>query len=120
MEYMIVTNNPLVHLRKNSLPWPVAYDDKTLIEILVCVRDLIHLGHHLYSHPLSGSVKPNETIYKSIIVSEKIIDFDYKSLQIIEQSILLCKSFPTNAINYSESICSDFQMIDLTLLKSAL
>jgi hypothetical protein len=37
--------------------------------VLVYVRDKIHKGHKLLTHPLSGSIKPNESPYKSVLIS---------------------------------------------------
>ena len=66
--FMIVTNNPLV---AECVPadYAVNFENITYREILVKVRDLVYAGHRLYTHPLSGSVKPNETPYKSVVVS---------------------------------------------------
>ncbi len=55
------------------------------------VRDKVHEGHELATHPLSGSVKPNETPYKTIMISEKKGVLDFNSLKIIEDSIATAK-----------------------------
>ena len=68
--YMIITNNPMVR-DKLGETHNVIYQEISYEDILKDVRDRIHEGHTLLSHPLSGSVKPNETPYKSIMVSEK-------------------------------------------------
>ena len=59
-EFRIVTNNPLV---RQCLPerYEVDYEETGYREILVKVRDLVYAGHRMYTHPLSGSVKPKET-----------------------------------------------------------
>lgn len=62
--YVIVTNNPLV-LERLGDTHNVEYEDISYESVLERVRDKIHLGHTLLSHPLSGSVKPNETPYLS-------------------------------------------------------
>ena len=118
MNCIILTNNPLV--MKNNAHLVIELVDGELIDVLYKARDLIHLGHHLFSHPLSGSVKPNETIYKSIMISKEPIGFDINSLNIIEQSINLCKSFSKRDITYTETILNDFMLIDSTLISNAI
>ena len=68
--YLIITNNPLV---VECIPddFAVEYHGISYREILVKVRDMVYAGHRLYTHPLAGSVKPNETPYKSVVVSKK-------------------------------------------------
>ena len=72
---LIVTNNPLV---AEGLPkdYAVDYENITYREILIKVRDLVYGGHRLYTHPLSGSVKPNETPYKSIVISKNPVGME--------------------------------------------
>ena len=77
--YMILTNNPLV-LEKLKDTHNVIYKDISYEELLKEVRDRIHEGHLLLSHPLSGSVKPNETPYKSVMISERKEEMDSRSL----------------------------------------
>lgn len=67
---LIITNNPVV-FKKISDRYPVIYKDVSYGDILKEVRDRVHMGCRLLSHPLSGSVKPNETPYKSIMVEER-------------------------------------------------
>lgn len=70
MKFVIVTNNPKVRDELGQ-EFDVDYADITYREILCKVRDMIYEGHKLLTHPLSGSVKPNETPYKSILVAKK-------------------------------------------------
>ena len=70
-DFLILTNNPLVvdcldGRGDYTIEYHPELDHRA---VLVKARDLIHKGHILYTHPLAGSVKPNETPYKSLIVS---------------------------------------------------
>ncbi len=96
--------------------------EKTYQEILLYTRDRIHEGYKLLSHPLSGSVKPNETPFKSILISEKQQTLDYDSLVIIEDSLATVRKFNNNKITpkWTESILDDFRVIDLSLIKGAI
>lgn len=69
---IVITNNPLT---KSSLDgrFDVIYKEVDLVDVLIVVRDYIHKGHKLLTHPLMGSIKPNQTPYKSVAISKKII-----------------------------------------------
>ncbi|MGN1376871.1 MAG: GrdX family protein [Dorea sp.] len=117
--YMILTNNPLV-LEKLKDTHNVIYKDISYEELLKEVRDRIHEGHLLLSHPLSGSVKPNETPYKSVMISERKGEMDQRSLSLIENALQACRKFEDKSGRYEAKVYEDFQLIDWTLLESGL
>ncbi len=116
--YLIITNNPLV---KECLPrdYAVEYADITYREILVKVRDLVYAGHRMYTHPLSGSVKPNETPYKSIVVSKKPKGMETLEASIISDAIVTFDKFKPMNREFPERVLKDFRLIDYTLLCGA-
>ena len=117
--YLIVTNNPLV---KELVPadYAIDFEQITYGEILTKVRDLVYAGHRLYTHPLSGSVKPNETPYKSIVVSKNPKKMELDEAEIISNSIVTYNKFPQKYRDLPEGVLKDFQLIDYTLLCGAL
>lgn len=117
--YLIVTNNPLV---KELIPADYAMDFEPISyrEVLVKVRDMVYGGHRLYTHPLSGSVKPNETPYKSIVVSKNPKKMELDEADIISNSIVTYDKFPQVFRDLPEGVLKDFQLIDYTLLCGAL
>ncbi|EEG73414.1 hypothetical protein CLOHYLEM_06524 [[Clostridium] hylemonae DSM 15053] len=117
--YIIITNNPLVP-EKIGGTHNVEYKEISYEEVLRTVRDRIHEGHTLLSHPLSGSVKPNETPYKSIMLSAGKGEVDPGSVVIIENAIEACRKFVFKSDKYKPEVYDDFQMIDWTLLESAI
>ena len=118
-EYQIITNNPLV-CEKLKDTHCVVYKEISYEGILREVRDLVHEGHLLLSHPLSGSVKPNETPYKSIMVAKETGEVDERSLKIIENAIDACGKFEFKSDRYPEAVLGDFRLIDWTLLESGI
>lgn len=92
MKFVIVTNNPRVRDELGK-EFEVDFADITYREVLCKVRDMIYEGHKLLTHPLSGSVKPNETPYKSILVGKKIGKMDLQDASIIENSIITADKF---------------------------
>lgn len=119
-QYLILTNNPLVETCMNGRYAIQFLEGLTLREVLVKARDLVYEGHTLYTHPLAGSVKPNETPYKSVVVSRNPKEFSPEQAEIIANSIAACDKFkPRNRV-LTEKVLEDFQLIDYTLLSGAL
>ncbi len=121
-QVMVLTNNPLVyqHLKTQSQHHAV-YHDVSLPDLLIITRDRVHQGHKLLTHPLSGSVKPNETPYKSISITEKPgASLCLDSLMIIEQAIGMCRQMPVLNLPITKQMHQDFRLVDLTLISSAL
>ena len=117
--YRIVTNNPLV--RDCLSDWyQIDYHDISFREILVMVRDLVYAGHQLYTHPIAGSVKPNETPYKSIVVSKEKKGFNMDHANLCANAIITFDKFTPIGWTLPERILQDFQLIDYTLLAGAL
>ena len=116
---LIVTNNPLV---AEGLPkdYAVDYENITYREILIKVRDLVYGGHRLYTHPLSGSVKPNETMFKSIVVGTDMKAVEIEHCNLMMNALITCDKFRPLGIKYSDYHIKDFQLIDYTLLCGAL
>ncbi len=83
-------------------------------------RDMVYAGHTLYTHPLSGSVKPNETPYKSVIVSIEPHGFNSDQGEIMANAIAVFDKFPPVSRVLSDQILADFQLIDYTLLAGAI
>lgn len=119
---IIITNNNMVDRLVTSC-------DKEFItgsygDVLIRVRDLVHKGHKLLSHPLSGSVKPNQTPFKSIIIKKEAGQLEPESLQIIEDSIMTYEKFMKIPYEFKtvmdEQIADDFREVDYRLIAGAL
>ena len=119
-DFIIITNNSQVAERYESI-YSVEYYEMTLKQILLLVRDRVHLGHVLLTHPLAGSIKPNETPFKSVLISRSKGQTDLQSVRIIEESIETCEKFHTVKFpNMSQRMRDDFGQIDLSLIENAL
>ncbi len=115
----IITNNPMVR-DKYEGKLDISFIDGKYIDVLKLTRDKVHQGFRVMSHPLAGSIKPNETPYRSVIVMSGS-SLDHESLMIIEDSILAHEKFSSGKQmpRWSGSILSDFQVIDYHLIDSA-
>ncbi|MEF9983661.1 MAG: GrdX family protein [Oscillospiraceae bacterium] len=116
---MIITNNPLAKQQLSDII-DVELLDCSYIELLTEIRDRVHKGVKILTHPLSGSVKPNETPFKSVIITKQQKDkIDMDSLILIENSIITAKKFAPKYINMTDRIKDDFAVVDATLIRNA-
>ncbi|AHM56998.1 glycine reductase complex protein GrdX [Peptoclostridium acidaminophilum DSM 3953] len=124
----IITNNPLVKeklLQKAERPDRVKnitfLSDCDYIGVLHNVRNLVHSGYKILTHPLYGSVKPNETPYRTIFV-EPGTGLDMDSLKLIESAIQTVETFQKNYKTpvWDEKVTDDFQVVDLDLIAHTL
>ncbi len=118
----IVTNNPMSK-EKFEEKFKVEFIDVPQLDILKKVRNYIHKGNRILTHPLMGSVKPNETPYRTVCVSTEIVNgVDLQSLEIIENAIVTTEKFlrDFNTPKWSEKILTDFQVIDSDLIDHAI
>lgn len=124
---LIVTNNPLVEAyisahgldKYYQIVWIEGYTE----DVLRHVRNLCHSHHRLITHPLTGSIKPNQTPFKTVVLERgdaKIIDLG--SVQLAEaglsKTLDLLKSRPRPEVAFRFS--NDFAVIDLDFFKSYL
>lgn len=124
--YIIVTNNSRVREEYEGIlkNLKVEYlEDKVCMDVLIKVRDYIHQGYRLETHPMAGSVKPNQNPYKSIMISDNPSDQTefQEFVTVMENCIMICRDFLQRKAlpDWSESIKQDFRFVDLSLIKSA-
>ncbi len=124
MDFIIITNNPRVRDAYGAR-YCVLYKECSFDEVLYTVRDEVQKGHRLLTHPLSGSVKPNETPYKSIMISVDAGRLDEDSEKMIENAIVVATSgkfekYRQRQKILTEEILADFRMIDYFLITGAI
>ena len=119
---MLITNNPSCaeHFDKKCI---CVFDNQwSYGEVLEKVREKIYKGYCLLTHPMAGSMKPNQTPYKSVLLAaHSSFEGDFNSLEVIERAIDAYNKFqkqrPTP--NWSEKIKKDFGAIDVSLIQGA-
>ena len=121
--FRCITNNPLV---KERGFWELEYYDTDVLGLFHLVKSEVEAGYKLLTHPLSGSIRPDITPYKTILLSAGAgAERDFDSQSIIE-----------NAIRYAEDLYrlrrvpiykrwdsmtkKDFQIVDLSIIERAL
>lgn len=133
---MIITNN--IKVRDFFNDQEIIFVDGNIRDVFVLARDYVHKGHTIMTHPLSGSVKPMETPFKSILLTKNTQSLNVESLNLIEQALIICDTFADNALvgvkwqNFSqkdrrqqltqpeENMLEDFREIDFILFANAL
>lgn len=119
---LLVTNNPKVKMEIENIPihfLEVEYGDVFQEVKRLIIEDKMIL----LTHPLSGSIKPNETYYKSIVLGDSQVGaIDMESLDYIDQGIAVYEKFMKNKMrpNWTERVLEDFAFVDYYLIKDTL
>ena len=119
-DILIVTNNIKV-FKKYKENYTVEFiDSETMYNVLIKTRDLLHSGYKLLTHPMSGSLKSNQTPYKSILLIKKNNEANFDDILMIENAIDNYNKFIKNRdiTNWTENIKNDFKTVDLSLISS--
>jgi len=126
MNAKIITNNrKCAESYCDTSDIDVEYDDNwTYEDVLLRARKMIHEGSQLLTHPMAGSLKPNQTPYRSVLLkSSNCKDDEYwQSLKLIESSLASYAKFINNRElpTWPQDIREDFMTIDLSHIESAL
>ena len=98
-------------------------EEGNYLDVLIRVRDLVHWGWHLMSHPQASNLKPNQSPYKTVLLSNgrEAQPFS-QDVEMVEGSIEAFHKFTRNMIppKWSEKALRDFQTIDLSVVESAI
>ena len=116
----LITNNPnFLNYKKKDIE--VDYRDVDYLKILEIARDYIHVNYELLTHPLYGSVKPNETIYRSIVLKSND-NLDHNSVVMISEAIETFVKFRKNKETplWTDTVKEDFEVIDYDLITNAI
>lgn len=120
MGKVIITNNSKVYEKYKDKFEIVFLEEGSYTDVLSKTRDNVHMGYKLITHPMAGSLKPNQTPYKTVIVGKNTGKTDYESIVLIENSLeaahkfLKFKSTP----NWNDKILNDFKTVDLSLIEN--
>ena len=91
------------------------------LDVLVCVRSLVHLGSKILTHPLCGNLRPNHQPFRSIIIDKTSGLVDLESLTLIEEAVHVyesCKLITPQELD--EATRSDYAYIDSQLMRESL
>ena len=122
--YIVVTNNVLCRDRYQDTCRVEYQEDWTYLDVLLRARDLVHTGAQLITHPMAGSLKPNQTPYRSVVLGTGTME-DKEPLEdvmLMENSIDSCQKFLRGRPlpNWPEDIKKDFRTLDLSFIYGAM
>lgn len=121
--FRCITNNPLV---KERGFWELEYYDTDVLGLFHLVKSEVEAGYKLLTHPLSGSIRPDITPYKTVLLSagaEK--ERDGESEVLIEKAIRYAgdlyglRDVPVYK-RWNDAAKKDFQLVDLSIIERAL
>ena len=119
MKYFVLTNNPLAQEQLTPVA-TVVFEPVGIKAIFEEAARFVAQGHRLLTHPLSGSVKPGETPYKSMLLGSKASpDVDAASARLVSCALDACGKFEDKTELYDEQVLRDLQLVDLSLIQGA-
>ena len=119
---LLITNNPRAFKEAQKIKNSrliIEFLETDYIGVLEKARDLVHQNYSILTHPLYGSVKPNETVYRTLILEEGN-EIDFTSINLIEEAVTTANTFMRNhkPLEWPDSILDDFQVIDWDLIEN--
>ena len=114
---ILVTNNDRVYEKYKNVVRVILTDSYE--SVLIKVRDLVYNRHVLLTHPQASSLKPNQTLYRSIAVYPKGKEDNMKDIMLIEKCIEVYyqwQDIAPSPRSYSPQVDNDFKTIDLSVV----
>ena len=122
--YLLVTNNRLCFEKYRDRVRVDYLEDGSYLDVLVRSRDYVQKGSRIETHPMAGSIKPNQTPFRSVLLSDRKMDGDevIENELMIEDAVLMTKKFLSDrpVRKWDESIVNDFRQVDLELISGAI
>ena len=122
--YRIVTNNRLCRDKYGSQVEMDYLENGSYLDVLLKVKDYIQKGWCMETHPMTGSLKPNQTPYKSVMISNRPVDREdfYNQEITMENSVSICQKFQAirQTPDWPEHLREDYREVDLSLIEGAL
>ena len=122
--YRIVTNNRLCRDKYGSQVEMDYLENGSYLDVLLKVKDYIQKGWCLETHPMTGSLKPNQTPYKSVMISNRPVDREdfYNQEITMENSVSICQKFQAirQTPDWPEHLREGYREVDLSLIEGAL
>ena len=92
-------------------------------EVMIKTRDMVYAGNKLLTHPQASSLKPNQTLYRSIIMYTKEGEDNTEDIMLIEKCVETFRQWQGIAKSpesYPEDVANDFKTIDLSVIENVI
>lgn len=120
--FRCITNNPMLMDRGFT---DLEFYETDVLELFREVLKKVTSGYRLLSHPLTGSIRPDITPYKTVLLSGTAGSVDMESVTLIEKAIRYAEDLyrmrevPVYR-KWGKAALEDFQCIDLSIVERAL
>ena len=122
--FLLVTNNQLCFQKYKKTIRVDFLEEGSYLDVLIKVRNYVQSGYRLETHPLAGSIKPNQTPYRTVLLSDGSLDEKEQTEHelMIEDAVLMTRQFLLKKPLplWAEDILDDFRLVDLDLIGSAI
>lgn len=123
--FLLVTNNNKAgEAYREHAHIQVEYlEGQGYLQVLLRSRDLVHRGWRLMSHPQASNLKPNQSPYKTILLSQgRQAQPQAREVELIEAAISAYDKFTRGMTppTWSGRALADFQTVDLAVVESAI
>ena len=119
MNYIYVTNNPLIKEKINSNN--IIFIEGSVLDVYKRARKLITQKNILVSHPLTGNIPPHIIPFKTVILKKgnKISKYD---LQIMDKTIRYLNRLSEDNVQskWNNEELEDYKILDLDYVISVL
>lgn len=96
---------------------------KNYEEVMIKTRDMVYTGYKLLTHPQASSLKPNQTLYRSVIIYPKEGEDNTEDIMLIEKCVETFRQWQGIAKSpesYPEKVANDFKTIDLSVIENVI
>lgn len=121
-KFRCISNNPMLLGKGFST---LEFQNTDVLGLFRLVADEILKGYSLITHPLTSSVRPDITPYKTILLSAEAKNVDKESVILIEKAVRYAEDLykirkEPIYTKWDLEAQKDFQLIDLSIVETAL
>ena len=103
----------------------VEFHETDVLSLFRLIQPEIDKGYALLSHPLTGSIRPDITPYKTVLLSAQKAKADQQSLQLIDRAIRYAEDLYSLRekplyLMWDDQAKKDFQYVDLSIIRQAM
>ena len=117
---MLTNNDKAVDKFGNTIKCIMCKDYE---EVMIKTRDMVYAGHKLLTPPQASSLKPNQTLYRSIIIYPKEGEDNTEDILLIEKCVETFRQWQDIAKSpesYPENVADDFKTIDVSGIENVI
>lgn len=120
---VLFSNNPVIDEKiKTKHSCRLGHVDGTSLDVLFAVRDAVHMGAKLLTHPLYGNLRPYQQPYRTILLEDGLAPCDFESLTLIENALDVyqsCANRLVKPLDLPEPVRADYGFIDFELMRES-